>query len=414
MWDWERASVPFQPIYRRRLWRRRLLVFCSALAIVVPYLLIHHQRETTPVGARVFDDVTTAISMRYFDWSYHGLDWNALTRQYRPLVAAAPTVERRYALMRQMLRRLGDSHTLVYSPSQLKPPDPLPRHGIFGMTAGRAGDPSSIVDWKSLSRDVGYLRLGSFPNAIEPVLGWAMADVGRKSKLILDLRGNPGGLVDSVDSAAGVFLPAGTLISTGLRRYHFFGPQRFVASDSVGARYNGRLVVLVDRGSRSGAESLARALQYYHRATIVGTRTAGKVLGVDLEINLADGGMLRVATLDMRAPDGRRLEGRGVTPDVFVAASRRRDAQLDRAFQLLQMSRPLWSASRDSAGSFSSRETLSGSTHGTKSTSGSGSRPARVRNFTGATPRMDRRARRLGRSSTRAVIISIPAAQASC
>ena len=75
-------------------------------------------------------------------------------------------------------------------------------------------------------------------------------------------------------------------------------------------------MVLIDKNSRSGAESLARALQYYHRATLVGTHTAGKVLGVDVEIPLDDGGLLRVATLDMRDPSGQRLEGRGVAPDV--------------------------------------------------------------------------------------------------
>ena len=188
------------------------------------------------------------------------------------------------------------------------------------------------IDWKTIAPGVGYLRIASFPDSIEAALGWALADLRRDRALVLDVRGNPGGLVDSVDAVAGAFLPEGTLISSGTRRYHFFGPQRFTAHDAAGIRYSGRLVVLVDKDSRSGAESLARALQYYHRATLVGTRTAGKVLGVDVEIALEDGGLLRVATLDMRAPDGQRLEGHGVTPDLLVADPRE---QVDTALRLV-------------------------------------------------------------------------------
>ena len=320
MWDWESASVPYRPIYRRRRARRRLLMLCLIAVVAIPYLAYTHHRNAQPVGERVFNEVVSTISLRYFDASYHGVAWRALAEQYRPQVVNAPTVAARYHALRLLLARLHDSHTAVYSPDELRPFGELKLTHDTRAKARVLQAPSQgpDIDWKAIAPGVGYLRIASFPDSIDGVLDWALTDLARDRALILDLRGNPGGLVDSVDAVAGMFLPEGTLISTGTRRYHFFGPQRFTARGDAGLRYAGRLVVLVDRDSRSGSESLARALQYYHRATLVGTRTAGKVLGVDVEIALDDGGLLRVATLDMQAPDGLRLEGRGVTPDVLV------------------------------------------------------------------------------------------------
>ena len=150
---------------------------------------------------------------------------------------------------------------------------------------------------------------------------------------MLDLRGNPGGLIDAVDATAGVFLPTHTLVVTGIGRYRLFGRRDFVASADAGVRYDGRVAVLVDERSESGAEALASALKIHHRAIIVGERTARHVLGVEVEEPLADGGLLRVATLDMRDASGGELEGTGVTPDVAVARTpadiaRGRDPQL--------------------------------------------------------------------------------------
>ena len=197
------------------------------------------------------------------------------------------------------------------------------------------------VDWGPIARGVGYLRLAAFPDAMAEILGWAMQDVGRQPALVVDLRGNPGGMVDAVDAAAGIFLPPGTLVSTGMRRHHLFGALRFTANDAAGVHYQGRVAVLIDGATQSGAESLAAALQHYRRAVLVGTRTAGKVLGVDAEITLADGGLLRVATLDMRAASGVRLEGVGVTPDVVMRRkpsdiARGQDPQLRAAIKILK------------------------------------------------------------------------------
>lgn len=204
-----------------------------------------------------------------------------------------------------------------------------------------ADDRPPEVDWNVVAPRVGYLRITAFPEAIDDVLGWAMTEIGSQPAIVLDLRSNPGGMLDAVDATAGLFLPRGALVVEGWRRNHWFGPQRFLADDSAGVHYRGRLVVIVDRSSQSGAETLAAALQSYHRAIVVGERSAGKVMGVDLQEPLPDGGLLRVATLDMTAPDGVRLEGRGIVPDVRVRRTpadiaRGADPQLRAAIRLAQ------------------------------------------------------------------------------
>jgi hypothetical protein len=321
----EESAVPYLPILRRRIWRRRLLITALVLLVVVPYAIIRYRLASETVGARLVDQIGSIVAMRYFDPNYHGVRWKALVAQYRPRVAAARTQSERYALLAKLVGTLADSHTAVYSPSDLT--HVVSKRGtVVTRAAASNRDDESLVSWRALSYGVGYVRLGAFPDAIAPVLQWVMEEGGRFPALVLDLRGNPGGLVDSVDATAGVFLPPGTLVSSGLRRFHPFGVQRFRATPDAGVTYSGKLVVIVDGTTQSGAESLARALQYYHRAIIVGTRTAGKVLGVDVEVPLEDGGLLRVATLDMFAPDGKRLEGAGVTPDVIAISSPRDSA----------------------------------------------------------------------------------------
>ncbi|HEV2878708.1 MAG TPA: S41 family peptidase [Candidatus Eremiobacteraceae bacterium] len=404
MMDFESAAVPYLPIRRRKIIRQRLLIAAVIAAVVGTVILVRHHLASEPIGERVFNEVATTISVRYYDRTFHGLDWPAIVAEYRPKVAAASSESQRYHLLQEMLSRLGDSHTAVFSPSDVSrvqdqvaqalgaafvnlgrdrvvvrvaPRSPAATAGLRpGLIVAEQGsgdadgathaftvrDPVSgrtwktrmhlvqngsydqveraDVDWGTAAPGIGYLRMASFPNDIQEELGWAVSDLSGHPAMILDLRGNPGGLIDAVDATAGIFLPPGTLVVSGAGRYHVLGQRKFSATDAAHVRYSGRLAVLVDGNSESGAEALASALKIYHRAVIVGEPTAKHVLGVEVEEPLSDGGLLRVATLDMRDANGILLEGTGVTPDIRVSRTpadiaRGRDPQLRAAIAAL-------------------------------------------------------------------------------
>src|SRR5262249_44063632 len=154
--------------------------------------------------------VVQTVSVRYFDPAYHGIAWRTVAQRYRAGVVDAPNTAARYRALRAMLGQLHDSHTSVFSPDELAHVGGLKlTYDTRAETRVLQSSSASDVDWKTIAPGVGYLRISSFPDSIEGVLTWALSDIGRNRALVLDLRGNPGGLVDSVDAVAGAFLPQG-------------------------------------------------------------------------------------------------------------------------------------------------------------------------------------------------------------
>lgn len=157
-----------------------------------------------------------------------------------------------------------------------------------------------------------------------------LQNVHRLNGLILDLRNNPGGLLQQAVSIADIFLDKGTIVYTKGRRED--QNNVYVAhANSEESIYP--LVVLVNEGSASAAEIVAGALQAHKRAIIVGTRTFGKG-SVQTIIPLPDGAGLRMTTARYYTPDDRSIQALGITPDVeipFIACLPPEDAELERS-----------------------------------------------------------------------------------
>jgi carboxyl-terminal processing protease len=168
--------------------------------------------------------------------------------------------------------------------------------------------------------DVAYVRLTQFSEQTTDGLRRAISDLsgqaGDKLKgVILDLRNNPGGLLDQAISVSDAFLERGEIVSTRGRNAE--ETQRFNARP--GDLTKGKpLIVLVNGGSASASEIVAGALQDHKRATIVGTRSFGKG-SVQTIIPLGSGnGALRLTTARYFTPSGRSIQAKGITPDIEV------------------------------------------------------------------------------------------------
>ena len=170
---------------------------------------------------------------------------------------------------------------------------------------------------KLYKKDIGYIKIRSFSKNTSVDLDKALAELEKKeiSKLILDLRNNPGGLLNQAVEVTDRFLNRENLIVYTKGRSDEQN-MRFTSHDKVaGVSYP--LIVLVNSGSASASEIVAGALQDLNRAIILGTPTFGKG-SVQTIIPLSDGSALRLTTARYYTPSGRVIQENGIEPNIII------------------------------------------------------------------------------------------------
>jgi carboxyl-terminal processing protease len=182
----------------------------------------------------------------------------------------------------------------------------------------------SVIHIKSvksrLEGDIAYIRLSQFSEQTFENLSSSIAQLrkqvpaGTPRGVVLDLRNNPGGLLDQAIAVTNAFLPRGEIVSTRGRNPDDM--QRFAAKDPA-LLGTIPMVVLINGGSASASEIVSGALQDHHRATIIGTRSFGKG-SVQTIVPLGQDGAMRLTTARYYTPSGRSIQAKGIEPDIAV------------------------------------------------------------------------------------------------
>ncbi len=175
----------------------------------------------------------------------------------------------------------------------------------------------------SVKEDVGYLRITSFTQKTHKNLIKGFKELkkemnGNMKGLVLDLRNNPGGLLDQAVSVSDAFLDRGEIVSTRGRETN--SEQRYNATK--GDITDGiPIVVLINSGSASASEIVAGALQDHKRGILMGTQTFGKG-SVQTIIPVTSKGAIRLTTAKYYTPSGKSIQAKGIDPDIFVPQSK--------------------------------------------------------------------------------------------
>ncbi|MEO5362246.1 MAG: S41 family peptidase [Magnetococcus sp. DMHC-8] len=176
------------------------------------------------------------------------------------------------------------------------------------------------VKWRLEAGHIGYTRVVQFNEQTMPLLEQGLDELKREAGkeglkgLVLDLRNDPGGLLDQAVEVADAFLEKGLIVYTKGRI-----PGKDMTFDArPGDLINGvPIVVLINAGSASASEIVAGALQDHHRAIVMGTNSFGKG-SVQTIIPLSDGSGLRLTTAQYYTPSGRSIQAKGIAPDIVV------------------------------------------------------------------------------------------------
>ncbi|MFE6360131.1 S41 family peptidase [Streptomyces sp. NPDC057806] len=179
----------------------------------------------------------------------------------------------------------------------------------WSLTVRRAELSTDSVTARRIAGGVTVIRIDSFTKGSGAAVRTAVRQAPGDGGIILDLRGNSGGLVTEAVTAASAFLDGG-LVAT----YDVDGEQRALHAEP-GGNTTRPLVTLVDGGTMSAAELLTGALQDRGRAIVVGSRTFGKG-SVQMPSRLPDGSVAELTVGHYRTPSGRGVDGHGITPDL--------------------------------------------------------------------------------------------------
>ena len=212
----------------------------------------------------------------------------------------------------------------------------VPRERLKGEMSqrfGNFGPQYTEFEVKRLAGGIGYIRFNVFVMILMDRIKSAIRGMGDAPGIIIDLRGNPGGIGGMSNGIAGVLKNEEASLGTMRMRS---GYQNFFIHPQANP-YLGPVAILTDGGSASTSEIFAAGMQELGRAVIVGERTAGAALPSIIQ-KLPTGALFQYAVADFRTPKGTLIEGRGVAPDVEVKFTRRallegRDPQLDAAIE---------------------------------------------------------------------------------
>ena len=191
------------------------------------------------------------------------------------------------------------------------------------------------LEARRLPGGIGYVRFSGFLTPVLDGVLKAIDDLHDAPALIIDLRGNPGGLFPVRTAIASQLVGEAKLFM----RYQTRDRLEEAYLDPVPDAYPGEVVILVDELSASSSEEFAGSLQALGRATIVGSQTPGRCLVMNVE-PLPNDAILTYPFGQSQTPDGRVLEDNGVVPDIAVALDRQQlfqgiDAQLQAALEYL-------------------------------------------------------------------------------
>lgn len=211
---------------------------------------------------------------------------------------------------------------------------------IFNVKIKRAKIKIPVLSFEILNNDIGYIRIfnfyqntySEFKKASERILN------SKVDKIIVDLRENPGGFLDSAVDIGGFFIPEGKTILK-----QDFGNKKIetIKSDGPGSFVDFKVIILIDKGSASASEILAGAIKENNKkVTLVGEKTFGKGTVQEL-VNLQDKSALKITTAHWLLPSGKFIEKKGINPDIVVKRTeedikKERDPQLDKAKELLK------------------------------------------------------------------------------